>query len=251
MNRILVRPLTLVLAAALVLTAFAPREDAWRGIGPGGGGALFHPTVSPHDPRTALIACDLTGSYITIDAGGRWRAFNLGGAAEFFLFDPIDPRVIYAKAGALFRSSDGGTTWARFFPSAVTRITMGDDHASYTLHVANGPRADIGAMAIDPADSNALYLAIDSTLWTSSDGGVTWRKSADLPGRARRMWIDPGSSKADRTLYVAGRDAMYRRQAGGWRTGASPLASSRMSRGSRHGSTRLQPEGSSYRQMEA
>jgi hypothetical protein len=71
MNRILVRPLTLVLAAALVLTAFAPREDAWRGIGPGGGGALFHPTVSPHDPRTALIACDLTGSYITIDAGGR------------------------------------------------------------------------------------------------------------------------------------------------------------------------------------
>jgi photosystem II stability/assembly factor-like uncharacterized protein len=36
------------------------------------------------------------------------------------------------------------------------------------------------------------------------------------------MWIDPRSSKADRTLYVAGPDAMYRRQAGGWRTGASP-----------------------------
>jgi photosystem II stability/assembly factor-like uncharacterized protein len=222
MNRTLVKRLTLVFAAALVLPAAATPEDGWRGIGPGGGGALFHPTVSPHDPRSVLIACDMTGSYITSDAGGRWRAFNLGGAAEFFLFDPIDPRVIYAKAGALFRSADGGQTWARFFPATVTRITMGDDHASHTLHVSSGPRGDIGAMAIDPEDSRVLYLAIDSALWTSIDGGATWRKSADLPGRARRIWIDAGSSRVDRTLYVAGRDAVYRRQAGAWRTGASP-----------------------------
>ena len=222
MNRMLVKRLTLVLAAGLALTASATSEDRWRTIGPGGGGALFHPTVSPHDPRTALIACDMTGSYITTDAGGRWRTFNLGGAVEFFLFDPIDPRAIYAKAGALFRSTDGGTTWARFFPGTVAKVTMGDGHASHTFHVASGPRGDIGTMAIDPGDSRALYLTIDSALWTSPDRGATWRKSADLPGRARRMWIDPGSSKADRTLYVAGPDAMYRRQAGGWRTGASP-----------------------------
>ncbi len=72
--------LTLVLAAALALTAAATREDRWRGIGPGGGGALFHPT---DDPRTALIACDMTGSYITTDAGGRWRTFNLGPSSSF------------------------------------------------------------------------------------------------------------------------------------------------------------------------
>src|SRR5712691_12607672 len=117
MNRTLLKRPMLVLAAALALTASAEREDRWRGIGPGGGGALFHPTVSPHDPRTALIACDMTGSYITTDAGGRWRSFNLGGPVQFFLFDPIAPRVIYAKAGALFRSSDGGRSWARFVPS--------------------------------------------------------------------------------------------------------------------------------------
>jgi photosystem II stability/assembly factor-like uncharacterized protein len=222
MNRTLVKRLTLVLAAALALTAATPREDRWRIIGPGGGGALFHPTVSPHDPRTALVSCDMTGNYITTDAGGRWRIFNLGGPVQFFLFDPLDPRVIYAKAGALFRSSDGGATWVRFFPSAVAKVTMGDDHASHTLHGASDPHGDIGAMAIDPEDSRVLYLGLDLALWTSADGGATWQKSADLPGRARRMWIDPGSGKADRTLYVAGPDAMYRRQAGGWRTGASP-----------------------------
>ena len=126
MNRILVKRLTLVLAATLALTASATSEEGWRTIGPGGGGALFHPTISPHDPRTALVACDMTGGYITTDAGGRWHSFNLGLSVQFFLFDPLDPRVIYAKAGALFRSTDGGTTWARFFPGTVAKVTMGE-----------------------------------------------------------------------------------------------------------------------------
>src|SRR5216683_676577 len=200
----------------------APREDRWRIIGPGGGGALFHPTVSPHDARTALVSCDMTGNYITTDAGNRWRSFNLDGPVQFFLFDPIDPRVIYAKAGALFRSSDGGTTWVRFVPRTVAEIRMGDDHASPTYRVASGPRGDVDAMAIDPGDSRILYLAIDSTLWTSLDRGATWHESGTLPGRARRIWLDPRSSRDDRTLFVAGRDAIYRREAGRWRIGASP-----------------------------
>jgi photosystem II stability/assembly factor-like uncharacterized protein len=217
-----VRYLTLVVVASLALASSAAGENGWRIIGPGGGGALFHPTVSPHDPRTVLVSCDMTGNYRTTDAGDHWRTFNLGGPVRFFLFDPLDARVVYASAGALFRSSDGGATWTRLFPSNVERTTMGDDHASPVLHVAGGPRGEIGAMSIDPGDSRGLYLVIDTSLWTSVDRGSTWRKAADLPGRARRMWIDPRSSVADRTLYVAGRDAMYRRRAGTWRTGASP-----------------------------
>src|SRR5438132_4415169 len=123
MNRILLRRPTLVLAAAaaLALTASATRADSWRIIGPGGGGALFHPTVSPHDPRTALVASDMTGNYITTDAGGNWRHFNLGGPVQSFVLDPIDPPVLYATAGALCRSSHGATTWFRLIPRAVTR----------------------------------------------------------------------------------------------------------------------------------
>jgi photosystem II stability/assembly factor-like uncharacterized protein len=223
-NRMIVRRLTLVVAIVLALISSAPGQPRWhwRTLGPGGGGALFHPTVSPHDPRIALVACDMTGNYITTDAGGRWRSFNLGAPVEFFLFDPIDPRLIYAKAGVLFRSTDRGTTWARFFPSAITKITMGDDHASPTFHVARGARGEVGAMAIDPEDSRVVYVSIDSVLWRSHDGGASWQEAGDLPGRARRMWIDPRSSKGDRTLYVAGRDAISRREAGNWRTGASP-----------------------------
>jgi photosystem II stability/assembly factor-like uncharacterized protein len=222
MNWSSVKRLTLLLTTALALTASAASEGRWRAIGPGGGGAMFHPTVSPHDARTALVSCDMTGNYLTTDAGSRWRNFNLDGPVQFFLFDPIDPRVIYAKAVALFRSSDGGATWARFFPTAVTKITMGGDHASPTYHVSSGPRGEIDAMTIDPADSRVLYLAIDSTLWNSRDAGATWHKFDDLPARARRMWVDPRSNPSNRTLYVAGPDAVHRREAGGWRTGASP-----------------------------
>src|SRR6266480_4595355 len=65
-------------------------------IGPGGGGAMFHPTISPHDPNTVLVACDMTGAYITHDAGKSWRMFNLRGVVRFFVFDPLDQKVIYA-----------------------------------------------------------------------------------------------------------------------------------------------------------
>jgi hypothetical protein len=52
-----------------VATASAQRPGNFRAIGPGGGGAMFNPTISPHDTNTVLLSCDMTGSYITHDAG--------------------------------------------------------------------------------------------------------------------------------------------------------------------------------------
>ena len=60
-----------------------------RVIGPGGGGSMFNPTVSPHDKNTVLVSCDMTGAYITHDGGQSWRMFNLRGTVRFFAFDPI------------------------------------------------------------------------------------------------------------------------------------------------------------------
>ena len=41
------------------------RNDAWLLTGFGGGGAMFWPAISPHDPDYAFVACDMTGSYVT------------------------------------------------------------------------------------------------------------------------------------------------------------------------------------------
>ena len=88
-----------VLAAGWV--ACAPGGPKWRKLGPGGGGALFYPTISPHNTNTVLVGCDMTGSYISGDAGESWRMFNLRSRAAAF-----GGRVILHNApegGALLR----------------------------------------------------------------------------------------------------------------------------------------------------
>jgi hypothetical protein len=94
----------------------AARSEAWRVLGPGGGGAQFYPAVSPHDTNLVLVACDITGAYISKDGGKSWRMFNLRSPIRYFVFDPIDPQVIYAGAESLWRSADGGNTWNLVFP---------------------------------------------------------------------------------------------------------------------------------------
>ena len=79
-----------VLVILFVTCARADRPGDFRVIGPGGGGAMFNPTISPHDTNTVLISCDMTGSYITHDGGNSWRMFNLRGVVNFFVFDPVD-----------------------------------------------------------------------------------------------------------------------------------------------------------------
>lgn len=217
------RRLSLVIAATLACAAAAPDSPAWRIIGPGGGGSLFHPTVSPHDSRTALVACDMTGAYLTRDGGATWRIINLGETIRLFAFDPVDAQVIYAVGSGVFRSADTGAHWQRFFPHDA-HTGNGDDHASGSLRSAGQLVPTATAYAIDPADSRVLYLAQGAALSTSLDSGSTWQKAADLPGPARDILIDSHSPPADRALYVFGPNALYVRSGGKWRTSPLPGA---------------------------
>src|ERR1035438_1410309 len=101
-NRVMTRVLALIVALptlACVVTAARPGD--FRVIGPGGGGAMFNPTISPHDSQTVLVSCDMTGAYITHDGGRSWRMFNLRGTVRFFAFDPAQARTIYAAVDGL------------------------------------------------------------------------------------------------------------------------------------------------------
>jgi len=213
------RPSMLLLAAFYAFLGFgATRYDRWAVIGPGGGGGMFLPTISPHNTRDVIESGDMTGCFISHDGGGSWRMFNLGDRAWFFVFDPLNPEVIYAKTAAapvdlqpdrpfsrpaLFRSTDSGKIW---------RIVRAD-----------APDGAITALAVDPADSATLYAAFQigksSDLRVSPDQGRKWVKIVDLPDGADKIFIDPRSPKKDRTLYVIGASSVAVREGGHWRTG--------------------------------
>jgi len=171
----------------------------WSVIGPGGGGAQFLPTVSPHDPRTVLARCDMTGAYITNDAGGSWRMFNLRGVVSFFVFDPRDRKVIYAGSTGLYRSADAGRTWSLVYPDPadLVRIDMPDDHAGERFVLKDGKSRRATALAVDPADSNTLYAAIAEdgalSLRISRDQGKTWSKVTGLDAAILRIHVNNGA----------------------------------------------------------
>ena len=206
MNR---RFLPIVALIVCLTTAFADRPGGFRVIGPGGGGAMFNPTISPHDPNTVLISCDMSGSYITHDGGRSWRMFNLRGVVNFFVFDPVDPKTMYAHATALWRSTDAGEHWNLVYPSpsAVKGVKMNSDHSDESILADPDPLSSISAMAVDPANSHILYVAAgpkeSPALFVSRDYGKNWQKQASLPDVPRRLWIDRRSAPTGRTIFLA------------------------------------------------
>jgi photosystem II stability/assembly factor-like uncharacterized protein len=192
------------------LTGSIRRQTKWEIIGPGGGGAQFIPTISPHDPRTVLVACDMTGSYITRDGGQSWREFNLRTRVDAFAFDPINPKVIYAGASGLFRSEDGGERWRLIFPSVASgvRERMVGDHADHSfLSGDNWPGGAIQAISIDPADASRIFIGVKSPeglrVFSSTDRGQTWGDRCKAPGSAfRSLYLDTTSARDDRRLFI-------------------------------------------------
>jgi hypothetical protein len=148
---------------------------------------MFNPTISPHDPNTVLVSCDMTGSYITHDGGQSWRMFNLRGVVGFFVFDPTNPKIIYAQATGLWRSTDGGESWNLVYPkpSTIKDVVMKSDHADEVLVAEPNPLGTVTALAVDPSDSHVLYVASGdkstSALFISRDFGESWQEQASLP----------------------------------------------------------------------
>ena len=103
---------------------------------------------------------------------------------------------------------------------------MNSDHADEHIVADPNPLGVIVALAIDPANSSSLVAAaIDrgrAALFASGNAGDTWEKVTDLPEPARKIWIDPNSSKNQRDLYVAGEHGVMVRHDGKWQTQIAP-----------------------------
>ncbi len=123
------------------------------------------------------------GVYKTADGGKSWTRLlyvNPSTGCADMAMDPNDPKIIYAAmwdfrrqahtfrsggpGSALYKSTDGGTTW--------TRIHNGFPAEPYGRI----------AVAISPAAPHTLYALVESAksaIYRSSDQGATWEKMSD------------------------------------------------------------------------
>ncbi|WP_171037943.1 VPS10 domain-containing protein [Dyadobacter luticola] len=203
-------------------------KDPWGYVGFGGGGAMFYPAVSPHNPNRAMVACDMTGSFATNDGGKSWQMFNLRGPVSYFVYDPADSNTVYANSIGLYKSTDQGSTWSLLYPSPadVSGIVSQGDHANEQLVTKDSTIRKVLAFAVDPADSKSLYAVISidekSAFYTSKNGGITWQKERELEGKTKNIYINPGSPLNDRTVYVCGQNSIMKREKGIWKTTINP-----------------------------
>lgn len=164
-----------------------PNAENWEFVGPNNvGGRMTCAVCDPVNPETVWAGAAGGGVWRSDDGGRHWRALwhqqetlNVGALA----IDPSDPATIYCGTGeanlssdsypgvGLYRSRDGGNKdWQLIAAAEVNGIP-------------NIPTR-IGAIAIDPFDSNRLFIGgvthsyfdgVDGLL-VSEDAGVQWKR---------------------------------------------------------------------------
>jgi photosystem II stability/assembly factor-like uncharacterized protein len=125
--------------------------------------------VDAHDPTTVYAALDPGLVYKTTDGGSTWAPASNGIIVPAVTFSPgifslaadrNDPRIVYAGStwGTVWKTTDGANSWSAFIVGTSTADP--------------GPRSAV--VALDPGDSNRIYVGGHYGLFTTTDGGASW-----------------------------------------------------------------------------
>src|SRR6516164_9149931 len=128
--------------------------------------------ASPETGETLFAGTD-KGLYKSTDGGKTWQ---LKGLEQYKIFSlachPSDPKTIYAgtEPALLFRSSDGGETWAEL--DGVRKLPG----RGKWCYPAPPYIAHIKGIAIHPEDPEVMYCSIEEGgVIQSLDAGESWR----------------------------------------------------------------------------
>ena len=171
----------------------------FRSIGPAvTSGRVIAFAVDPSDRKKYFVAVASGGVWKTVNGGNTFTpvfegegSYSIGASA----LDPKNPATIWVGTGecnaqrsvgygdGVYRSDDGGKSWR---------------------NVGLKTSEHIGRIAIDPRDSNVVFVAAQGPLWSAggerglyktTDGGKTWK--AVIPGTentgATDVVIDPNN----------------------------------------------------------
>ena len=211
---------TLYAATVYGLSKSTDGGASWQWANSGlAGGPISWLAIDPITSATLYAVTTFGGLFKSTDAGGSWSELNNGlpadGSILSVYLDPKHPSTIYAvgntmfrylkpSVGVIFKSTDGGTSWAAM-------NTVPD--ATFSGYPDN-------PLAIDPVNANTIYAAVFTagtggaagygSIAKSTDGGQSWKAvragSAGIPNYTvvRSLALDP---TAPSTVYASYADA--------------------------------------------
>lgn len=146
--------------------AFLQIPTSWSGIGIGGGGALFSPSINPNNSSEFYIACDMGGMYQSTDQGSSWKvqAFQQirGGSTAKVNF----------TSNPLIRYSANYTSGLDDFIRPSKSIDGGQ---SWTILPGNPDDYDpIYSLYANYDNPNQVIINNWNTVFFSNDGGNTF-----------------------------------------------------------------------------
>jgi hypothetical protein len=210
----------------------------WTSLGPGNkGGRVRALLVHPTQTSTLFAGSVSGGIWKTTNAGASWAPIDdymLNLAVTTMVFQPGDPSDMYAGTGegfynvdsirgaGIFKSSDGGATWAQLPATAntdfywVNRLAFSDDGltllaatstgihrstdsgANWTkVHTAATLRIDILDVKFLPGSStNAVASGYSTNAYFSTDGGQSWTIAAGIGPAGDLNRVEIGVSPA-------------------------------------------------------
>jgi photosystem II stability/assembly factor-like uncharacterized protein len=203
-------PVEVALSQPSTLYAFGPRHTllvskdgarSWRPHVLPGSEQPDDLEVDSHHPERVYMA-GAEGLFRTDDAGSTWRRLR-ASPTQVVEVAPSASNVVYISAsGELLRSTDTGATWARVWaeasglrqlavdpqdpatifleqPGGVFKLVAGQQGPTLLVKLPAG-RSEAG-IAIDPTDHRRIFAALTGLVFSSADGGATWRRSRGLP----------------------------------------------------------------------
>lgn len=149
---------------------------------------LFGTSVNSFSAGELFLSLDGGGSFFEVTPPGLGPVWDL-------LWDPHDADLVYCgTANGLWRSNDGGATWADL--GSTTRT--------------------VGHLSADPHTPGRIYVSTYSSgLWRSDDRGATLVDiSGDLPWNGPYSNVAPDANVPGR-LWVGGREGAFVSEDGG------------------------------------